>query len=318
MKPSTFIAIVLTAGAAQVTRAADLQPATLTAWNAYVEEADSHAQERASGHLRFFWMDESPDRASRVRRGEVAVAPVVGRGSEDVPHGLIHDWIGAIFIPGATIDRVLAVVHDYDNYERMYRPIVTSSNTLACAGDRQEFEMVWQRKILFVSAAMQGHYQAHDIMLDAHRGYSVAEAVEVREIERFGHADQRLLAPGAGNGFIWRIRSIARYEERDGGVYLELEAMALTRDIPSSLAWMIDPVVNHLSVNSLTATLHQTRDAVLAYQLAPESLAASAGSASNWNQTKAAGFLDISRRTLNYRMEKHGTHQEPEKATPKP
>jgi|SRR5579871_3118239 len=139
--------------------------------------------------------------------------------------------------PGASIDRVLAILHDYDNYERMYRPIVTSSNTLACTADRQEFEMLWQAKILCVSAAMQGHYQAHDIMLDAHRGYSIEEAVEVREIERFGHADRRLLAPGASNGFIWRIRSIARYEERDGGVYLELEAMTLSRDIPSSLAW---------------------------------------------------------------------------------
>lgn len=30
----------------------------------------------------------------------------------------------------------------------------------------------------------------------------------------------------------------------------------------------------------------------------------------DWNQTKAAGFLDISRRTLIYRMEKHGIHKD--------
>jgi hypothetical protein len=110
-----------------------------------------------------------------------------------------------------------------------------------------------------MSAAMQGHYQAHDVVLDARRGYSVADAVEVRENERYGHAGERLLPPDTGNGFIWRIRSIARYEERDGGVYLELEAIALTRDIPASLAWMVDPVVNHLSINSLTTTLRSGR-----------------------------------------------------------
>jgi two-component system NtrC family response regulator len=30
----------------------------------------------------------------------------------------------------------------------------------------------------------------------------------------------------------------------------------------------------------------------------------------DWNQTKAANFLDISRRTLIYRMEKHGIQRD--------
>jgi DNA-binding NtrC family response regulator len=37
----------------------------------------------------------------------------------------------------------------------------------------------------------------------------------------------------------------------------------------------------------------------------------------DWNQTKAASFLDISRRTLIYRIEKHGLHKDPDGATPK-
>jgi hypothetical protein len=161
----------------------------------------------------------------------------------------------------------LAVVHDYDNYQRVYRPVVTSSRTLACADTSQEFQMEWQRKVLFVKAAMQGHYHghyhAHDVMIDAHRGYSVAEAVEVCEIVDYGHPEDRLLPPDSGNGFLWRIRSAARFVERDGGVYLELEAIALTRDVPASLTWMVNPVVNRISVGSLTSTLRQTRDAVV-------------------------------------------------------
>ena len=264
MKPaSVFAAIVLTANAAAVLRAAELQPVTLIAWNAYLHEADVRLQERAAGRQPFLWMDESPDRAARVRRGETVIAPVVGHGTEGVPNGLVHDWIGAVFIPGATIQGLLAVVHDYDNYQHLYRPVVTSSRALACSDRGQAFQMVWQRKVLFVNAAMQGHYEAHDIMLDARRGYSIAEAVEVREIEGYGHTGERLLPPGTGNGFLWRIRSIARYQERDGGVYLELEAIALTRDIPASLGWLVNPSVTRLSIHSLTATLRQTRDAVL-------------------------------------------------------
>jgi len=270
---AAITAFVLTAFVARIADSAELQPATLNAWNAYVSDTGSHIQQRAARGLPFLWVDESPDRAARVRRGDVVVAPVVGHGTEGVPHGLIHDWIGAIFIPGGTVESLWAVVHDYDDYRQMYQPVVTSSRTLACADNSQEFQMIWQRKVLFVSAAMQGHYQAHDVMLDAHRGYSIAEAVEVREIEAYRQPGERLLPPDAGNGFIWRIRSVARYEERDGGVYLEVEAFALTRDIPASLAWMVKPVVNHLSVNSLTTTLRQTRDAVIASPSGSQALA---------------------------------------------
>jgi hypothetical protein len=262
----TVAAVVLAAFAPLTAGAAELQSATLTAWNDYVKQADLHKQERTASGMPLLWMDESSERAARVRRGEVVIAPVVGRGTVAVPHGLVHDWVGAIFIPSATVDNLRAVVHDYDNYQQMYRPVVTSSRRLACTDQSQDFQMVWQRKVLFVMAAMQGRYHAHDVMLDAHRGYSIAEAVEVREIEGYRHADEHLLPPDTGNGFIWRIRSLARYEERDGGVYLELEAMALTRDVPASLAWMVNPVMNHLSVNSLTTTLRQTRDAVAASQ----------------------------------------------------
>ncbi len=268
-----IVALVLTTCATQVASAAELQAGTLTAWNEYVKRSDLQMQERAAKGLPFLWVDESPERAARVRRGEVMTAPVVGHGAENVPDGLIHDWIGAIFIPGATIDSLWAAVHDYDNYREMYRPVVTSSRALACTDTSQDFQMVWQRKVLFVTAAVQGRYHAHDVMLDAHRGYSVAEAVEVREIVDYRHPSEHLLPPGTGNGFIWRIRSVARYEERDGGVYLELQAMALTRDIPASLAWMVNPVVNHLSVNSLTTTLRQTRDAVVGLHSSAETLA---------------------------------------------
>jgi len=263
MKTSLFAAILLTAVAPHISGAAELQPGTLMAWNAYLKQADLHMQERTAKHARFLWTDESPDRAARVRSGEVVIAPVTGHGAESVPHGLIHDWIGAIFIPGATIDSLLTVLHDYDKYQQIYRPVVVSSGTLACTDTSQEFQMVWEGKALFIKATMQGRYHAHDVRLDGRHGYSVAEAVEVREIERYGEAGERLLPPDTGHGFVWRIRSMARFAERDGGVYLELEAIALTRDIPPTVDWMVNPVVNRLSVNSLTMTLRQTRSAVI-------------------------------------------------------
>jgi hypothetical protein len=268
-----FGAAAIAVGATAVLPAAELQPATLQAWNAYMGEVDVRMEQRAASKNGFLWTDESENRMERVRRGEVVVAPVLGNGSQAVPNGLIHHWIGSVFIPGATIESLQTVVHDYDHYTRMYRPAVTSSRTLACSESKQEFQMTWQRRVLFVNAAMQGHYQAHDVRVDSRRGYSVSDTTEVRQIQDYGHKTQHLLPADTGSGFIWRIRSLVRYEERNGGVLLELEAIALTRDVPSSLSWLVNPVVNHLSVNSLTTTLRQTREAMNEVRSSGERLA---------------------------------------------
>jgi hypothetical protein len=257
--------------------AIDLHQATLNAWNDYIRAADVRMQDRlAVGHT-FLWLDEAGERQSRVRRGEVVVAPLVGRGTQDVPEGLIHNWIGAAFIPNARIDTLMAVIHDYDRYKEIYKPAVADSKAVACTPTDQQFSMTWRRRILFVNAAMEGQYRSHDFAVDARRGYNIAETTSVREIENYGHTSEHFLPADSGNGFIWRLHSIARYEERDGGIYLEIEVIALTRDIPPSLRWMVNPVVNHLSINSVTATLRQTRQAVNALPPEPDRLALCTG-----------------------------------------
>jgi len=272
-----------------LSHAVDLQPGTLKAWDEYIESVDAGMQARLDGQRKFLWADEAPDRISHLRRGKTLVAPVVGHGTQSVPNGLIHHWIGAVFIPNASIKTLLAVVHDYDRYKDFYKPVVADSKALACSGEDQRFSMVWQHRVLFVNAAIAGQYRAHDVVVDSRRGYNIATTTEVREIESYGQGDEHFLAPGQGKGFIWRLQSIARYEERDGGVYLELEAIALTRDIPASLRWLVSGVVNHLSINSLATTLRQTREAVSSVPAGPERLASCDGGVLRAASAKAAG-----------------------------
>jgi hypothetical protein len=239
-----------------------LQPETVNAWEEYIRNVDSRVQARSVGVVPFLWIDESAQRGRRIGEGEIFVAPVLPHGTQSVPNGLIHHWIGGVFIPGATIAGLSAVVGDYSKYKDMYKPVVVDSKVLGCTGDEQRFSMLWLRKVLFITAALQSEYVARVVTVDRRRGYYVAETVRVQEIEHYGRPEERLLAPGTGNGYIWRLHSIARYEERDGGVYLEVEAIALTRDIPASVRWFVNPVINHLSINSLITTLQQTRAAV--------------------------------------------------------
>jgi len=62
---------------------------------------------------------------------------------------------------------------------------------------------------------------------------------------------------------MWRLETWWRMEERDGGVYVQNEAVSLTRDIPAVLAWMIEPFVTSIPKESVEFTLQATRRAVL-------------------------------------------------------
>ena len=242
--------------------ALELKRATVDAWQEYLLSAGVDMQSRIEAKQPFLWADESADRATRLRRGELVVAPLAGRGAQNVPDGLIHHWIGAAFVPGPTIGNLLAIVHDHDRYSAMYKPVVTASKSPSVDGNDQESSMVWRRHVVFMTAAIQGAYRVHDAMLDSHRGYSVIDATRIQQIEDYRHSTEHLLRLNTGGGYIWRIHTVGRYEERDGGVYLEIEVIALSRDIPASVRWLAVPIVNHLSVSSLTTTLGQTRQAV--------------------------------------------------------
>jgi hypothetical protein len=70
--------------------------------------------------------------------------------------------------------------------------------------------MVWKRRVLFVNAAMEARCRAQDFAIDAHRGYTVAATTQVPEIQDYGGASEHLMPPARGNGFIWRLHSIAQ------------------------------------------------------------------------------------------------------------
>ena len=82
------------------------------------------------------------------------------------------------------------------------------------------------------------------------------------EVENAGKKDEREMPPGEDGGFLWRMETWWRMEERDGGVYVQSEVVSLTRDIPMVLKWMIEPFVTSVPKETLSATLVATRKAV--------------------------------------------------------
>lgn len=241
--------------------AAELKQDTLKAWDEYIQETNARTQERLQSGS-FLWVDESAERRQQVRAGKVVVWPGAVQSPEPVPGGLIHDWIGAAFIPDATLDDVFTVVRDYDNYKLFYKPSVADSKSLGSVGESDKFSMLLVNQKLVGKMALDTEYQSCYQQIATSRWYSSALTTRVQEIRNFGGSDEHELQEGEGTGYIWRIYSFSRFEERDGGVYVEVEAIALSRDIPAAARWFVNPIVRRVSKNALLISLRQTEEAV--------------------------------------------------------
>jgi hypothetical protein len=210
----------------------------------------------------FLWIDDLPDRGLRVRRGAIVVAPGGGNGTQPVPDGLIHHWIAAGFIPRVKLSDVLRVAHDYANYKQYYRPQAVDSALLSYNGDQRNFSMRSVYGVLFVTAVLKTEFATHEVRVDPARCYIVSDSTRIQEVENYGRSNERLLPPNHGTGYLWRLHTVTRYEERDGGVYVEMEALALSRDIPAAIRLLFKPAIAHFSEAVLMASLRQTREVV--------------------------------------------------------
>jgi len=254
---ATLLGLVL----ANASSGAQLKTETVKGWEQYVEE--KNVVTKPSPDNPFLLTGGDRDFWSELRSGKILVAPAGPNIPRRVPSGLVHDWIGTAFIPNATITQVLAAVRDYDRYKNIYRPGVVDSKLTETTEQEDHFSMLLMNQAMFLKKAVEGQYHASYFRVDDQHWYSVAESTRVQEIVGYGSANQQLLPEGEGTGLIWRVRSITRYEQREGGVFIQLDAMVLSRDVPCALRWMVDPIVRRVSRESVQLSLQQTRDAVI-------------------------------------------------------
>jgi hypothetical protein len=261
-KGGMALAALLVLSTPTVLRSAELRPETLVAWDEYIATVDARVKTPSSTQSPFLWVDEDARRVQRVQRGEVAASQVKPQTAPTVPHGLIHDWIGAVFVPENTLADVFAMAHDYDNYPKWYGPTISQVNLLATDGDQDHYTIRYVRTVLWVTAVIEIEYEARYFQVDSTRWYSIVRSTRIQEIQDYGQPGERKTEPDRGSGYLWRAYSVSRYEQRDGGVYIEQENIALSRQIPVSLRWIVEPAVRRLSRELLEKSLQQTREAV--------------------------------------------------------
>jgi hypothetical protein len=249
--------------------AAQLKKETAQAFDRYVEVTEArNAAELARGS-RLLWVEDLPeaersDAYAALKRGEVKIQKLDTRENGKpirAPGGLIHHWTGVIFIPGAKLDDVLAILEDYDRHAEYYAPDVERSKMESRDGGHFKVFLRFRRhKVITVVLNTE-----HDVRYfrDAPgQAHSRSSALRIAEVENAGKDDEREKQPGDDDGFLWRMETWWRMEERNGGVYVQSEVASLTRDIPTGLGWLIGPFVTGIPKETLTFTLEATRKAV--------------------------------------------------------
>jgi len=171
----------------------------------------------------------------------------------------VHHWMGTVFIPGVTPKQTLAFLQDYDNQYKFYGPDVQNSRLIK--RDGEDFKVFLRlRKTKVITVILNTEYDIKYSVLNASQATSVSRSTRIAEVENAGKASEKEKPVGDDGGFMWRLNSYWRFAERDGGVYIQLEAISLTRDIPTGLGWLVGPFVTSIPKESLIFTLTRTRD----------------------------------------------------------
>jgi hypothetical protein len=260
-------------GIANIPQVAGADGRTPTA-SAQFERYVQLTEKRMAGELlpggAFLWHDAlPPESRSReealLQSGEAITEHLQTRDGDreiETPGALIHHWVGEIFIPGASLDEVLAVVQDYDRHEKSYAPQVLKSKLVSRSGD--DFKVYLRLKQTdVVTFVFDTEHEVHYARLDATHAYSRSYSTQVTEIEHAGEPNERALGAGQDHGLLWRIDSFWRFEQSDGGVYVQCEAISLSRDVPFGLGGLVGPFLETIPKESLEFTLRATRDAAM-------------------------------------------------------
>jgi hypothetical protein len=256
---SVLVFAVFLAGRANVpVEAAELQERTLRAYGAYFRQVYEAFNRRVQdGNT---WWTAEAQIEQLLRRDGVAARPARQDGIIGVPGGLVHHWIGVALVPNVDLAAVMKVSQAYGDYATIYGPVI-AAQVLDRDRDTYRVRLRIKEGARMVSAVLDIWSVVQYGRGDRH-AFAFSESREIRQVDRAGRPDERLLPAGRDSGYLWRASTFTRYLERDEGVYIELETLGLSRELPPLLGWLIEPIARRLGRASVETSLKEFSEAI--------------------------------------------------------
>ena len=258
---STFAGRISTAGLALILLSsspplfAQPTPEALAQFNTYARQTESRLAQQHRSPEAFLAAvgSDSASAALRIRHGEPAIERLPETGSE-LPGALLHHWRGTAFAPGATAADFEHLLRDFNSYPQHFSPQVLQAKLLSEKGDQLQASMRVRQKHV-ITVVIDATYNVTFGRLDARHRFTTSRSTQISEIDSPGTPAERALSSAEEHGFLWRLNTYWSYEERDGGLYLQIETISLTRSIPRGLGWAIRSYVDSIPRESLEFTL---------------------------------------------------------------
>ena len=270
-----LVALCILADLGGMARATELKPETAAAFDRYVRAMEARMDEDIRFD-HFLIIDRLPDarRAEvyeQLKNGQVYIEAMSAREGDrpiKAPSGLIHHWAGVIFIPKATFNEVTAVLRDYDCHEDIYKPQIRKSKLIERNGDESKTYFQFFNHSI-VTVIMNANFDVRDTQFGSGRFQTVSKSTRIAEVENPDSPNEHEKPVGNDHGYMWRLYTYWRIEEKDGGVYVQNESVSLSRTVPALLAFIVNPLVKSIPRNVLVHLLIDTRNAVVKAQAKP-------------------------------------------------
>jgi hypothetical protein len=201
---------------------------------------------------------------ARVKSGELVNERVNTAATPDLPGALLYHWRGTAFVPGTAAADFEQLMRNFDAYPKVYAPQVLRAKVEEHDGNHYVVQMrVEQKHVITVvlDTAYGVSFEPGSSGAGA-RGYSISRSMHIDEIESPGTANEKVLDANHEHGFLWRLNTYWSWDERDGGLYMQIETVSLTRSVPAGLGWAIGPFVESIPRQSLEFTLNATAAAL--------------------------------------------------------
>ncbi len=209
-------------------------------------------------------------------------------GALPVFKGIIVDWIGAVRIPGASLETLAGVLQQFDAYKKWYKPYIYDCYARPVAGPGvKNFEVtsILHDVVEKPAPLVPDQHFSFEIQADPNYFFPVGaegrtlvvrtHATSIREANSGHpeHADSRLkndlLPPAHGQGVLWKSDTWWRAIETGPDLYAEYESLSLARSLEAveffSLCSVLRlPGLKDKALESMTARPRKTVTAIIA------------------------------------------------------
>jgi hypothetical protein len=249
----SFLCGVLMAAAATVPMMGQASPAAVAAFDKYTASVEARLDQKHRSPTSFL----APANGISSGNEDFIIEQMKTPTGHNLSGVLLHHWRGTAFIPGANAAEFEQLLKDYNEYPREFSPQVLEAKVLTTHGDHLQAWMR-MRQHHVITVTLDATYDVSFGQLDAQHRYSSSRSTQISELDSNGQP----VSSKREQGYMWRMNTYWSYEEKDGGLYVQIETVSLTRSIPTGLRWLVGPYVESIPRESMEFTLRSVCNAL--------------------------------------------------------